>query len=99
MPRWASRITLEVTDVRVERLHEITDEDARAEGVAKFFDTLPSIGRTQTLTTGECAADAEYRSGFALLWDEINGDRALWKANPWVWRVGFRVLPQIGASA
>jgi hypothetical protein len=90
MTRWASRITLEVTDVRVERLLAITEEDARAEGVDPFFKRFPEIGRGQCLTTGERAADAEHRASFAVLWDELNGDRALWKSNPWVWVVGFR---------
>ena len=91
MPRWASRITLEVVSVRAERLHDIAEEDARAEGVRPFFETLgPTISREQTITTGERAADAEHRAGFALLWDELNEGRATWKSNPWVWRVEFR---------
>jgi hypothetical protein len=99
MPRWASRITLEVVSVRVERLHEITDEDAAREGVRPFFETMAGIGRAQRLTTGELAADAEYRAGFAVLWDEINGDRALWIKNPWVWRVEFKRIEQARSEA
>jgi hypothetical protein len=97
MPRWASRITLEVVSARVERLLAIDEEDAIREGVRPFFETLPSIGREQCLTTGERATDAEHRAGFALLWDELNGDRANWKSNPWVWRVAFRRVTQGGA--
>lgn len=100
MPRWASRIDLEVTAIRVERLQDITEEDARAEGVEPFFKRFPSIGRDQCLATGERAADAEHRAAFAVLWDEINGERevggkpALWISNPWVWVVSFkRVRP------
>lgn len=70
MPRWASRITLEVVSVRVERLHSIDDADALREGVHG----------------GSLTSDAE---AFAHLWDEINGDRAPWSSNPWVWRVEF----------
>lgn len=78
MPRWASRITLEIISVRVERLQEITEEDARAEGVAAMMV--------------ECRPDAHepHRGLFAILWDQINGKRAPWVSNPWVWRVEFR---------
>lgn len=90
MPRAASRITLLVERVRVERLQDITEEDARAEGVEPFFDRFPMFTRDQCITTGERAIDAPYRASFAVLWDEINGDRALWKSNPWVWCIMFR---------
>ena len=87
MPRWASRITLELTGVRVERLNEITEEDAEAEGATPWeFDP------DQPLTTGERAGDSPHRSGFAYLWDCINEDRATWKSNPWVWVEGFRLV-------
>jgi len=90
MPRWASRILLEIVSVRVEPLLDITDEDAQREGVEKFFTRFTHIGRDQRLTTRELASEAEYRASFACLWDEINGDRALWNTNPWVWRVEFK---------
>lgn len=73
MPRWASRLTLRVTSVRVERLHAISEDDARAEGV-------------QTLDPRTSAASA--RECFADLWSEISG-RESWDANPWVWVVSF----------
>jgi uncharacterized protein YhfF len=57
--------------VRVERLQEITEEDARAEGCGD-----PPFGTR--------------RETFAILWDAINGKRAPWESNPWVWRVEFR---------
>jgi hypothetical protein len=89
MPRWASRITLEVTDVRVERLQDISEEDAIAEGVERF----ESIGPDQRLPgTGERFGDAPYRCAYACLWDEINGAGS-WKLNPWVWVVSFRRMP------
>lgn len=90
LPRWASRILLEVTDVRVERLQAITEDDARAEGVEPFFARFQEIGRDQRITTGELAADGEHRASFACTWDEIYGDGASWKSNPWVWRIGFK---------
>lgn len=94
MPRKVSRILLEIVNVRIERLLDITDEDAKREGVRPFFEALPNIGREQHITTGELAADAEYRAGFALLWDELNADRATWKSNPYVWRVEFKRVEQ-----
>jgi hypothetical protein len=94
MPRWASRITLEVTSVRVERVQDISEADARAEGVRPFFEAYEHIGRDQRICTGEYARDAPYRASYACLWDEINGDRALWSSNPWVWVVEFQVQPR-----
>lgn len=80
MPRALSRITLEITGVRVERLQDISEADATAEGVAEW-------------ARGACAADNPYDLGpvgyFELLWSSING-RASWDANPWVWVVEFK---------
>lgn len=92
MSRKQSRLQLEVWRVRVQRLHEITEDDAKREGVTPFFTQFPEIGRDQKLTTGEYARDAEHRAAFAVLWDELNGKRALWITNPWVWAVDFRVV-------
>jgi hypothetical protein len=82
MPRWASRITLRITDVRVERLHDISEEDAKAEG-ADFVDykieSRPGLGT--------------YKEGFTRLWRDINGFASLIE-NPWVWALSFeRVKP------
>jgi hypothetical protein len=90
MPRWASRITLEVVSVRVERLQEITEEDARAEGVrpsdaAVVFQNDASGRPHQRSDMG-----MTHLGAFAILWDKINGKRAPWVSNPWVWRVEFR---------
>jgi hypothetical protein len=92
MPRELSRITLEVTAVRVERLQSISEEDARAEGVPSFFERFTCIGRDQCLTSGELCAESPYRASFAVLWDELNGDRAVWKSNAFVWVIGFRLV-------
>jgi hypothetical protein len=88
MPRWASRITLEITDVRVERLQGISEEDAIAEGAEPW-----QFGPEQCLTSGERGALSPYRSGYACLWDDINADRATWYSNPWVWALTFREVP------
>lgn len=85
MPRWASRITLEVTGVRVERLHEISEDDALDEGVVGLdvcgFKYGDERGCQHQRTT--CA-----RCIYALLWDSIHGFNA-WNKNPRVWVVSF----------
>lgn len=93
MPRWASRLSLEVTQVRVERLWAINEDDARAEGVELVDDP-----RAKCVRMGEAAA-RPYRYEFRRLWESINGKRegASWSANPWLWVVGFQPL-YVGAA-
>lgn len=74
MPRWASRITLKVTSVRVERLNDISEDDAISEGVKPY---------TVRDYTG---FDLSHQEGFAQLWQSIYGN---WDANPWVWVIEF----------
>jgi hypothetical protein len=83
LPRWASRITLEVAEVRAERLQSITEADARAEGV-----TRKPMGID--MDTGAPLELEPARAAFAALWDSINGKRAPWTENPWIWVVSFR---------
>ena len=84
MPRWASRLTLEITGVRVERLQAISEADAIAEGVT----AVSSGGVTLFTTTGvNCFQTA--KDAYAALWESINGPGS-WDANPWVWVVEFR---------
>lgn len=90
MPWWASRITLVVVDVRVERLHEINEEDARAEGIERLGG-----GWRDYLRDGEAYVTGV--GSFASLWESIN-DPGSWVANPWVWRVEFRRLSDGGAA-
>jgi hypothetical protein len=85
MPRWASRITLEITSVRVERLQAISEADARAEGVE--YD--PGEGGTFHVSgLGHCCSDSAADS-FRKLWESINGAES-WGANPWVWAITFK---------
>ena len=85
MPRWASRLTLEVTGVRVERLQEIKRRDAIAEGV----DDNDSIN------VGRKIANEKVRMRFAILWDSINSKRGYdWDSNPWVWVVEFKTVKE-----
>lgn len=76
MPRWASRILLEITDVRVERLHDMSEADAKAEDAtpAKYKITPP---------------EAVYRVGFGDIWRSIYGQDN-WLSNPWVWVIEFK---------
>jgi hypothetical protein len=81
MPRWASRITLVITGVRVERLQDISEADARAEGVEPIA------------THSRPGAIATCYGAYSLLWDAINGDGA-WDANPWVWAIDFKRITE-----
>ncbi len=98
MPRAASRLDLDVTGVRVERLQDITEEDVIAEGVqlAVTEEGRPLIAALTPYQPGKPIRDwtiADYwRSEYACLWDAINGKRAGadWASNPWVWVVSFK---------
>ena len=82
MPRWASRIMLEITDVRVERLQDISAADAQAEGIVPDGD-----GGWHLADTRHYMGDPI--SSYASLWEYINGPDS-WEANPWVWVIEFR---------
>lgn len=88
MPRWASRILLEITAVRVERLQDISEEQALAEGV----HGEPCDHARQACSDIGCWGDTA-NGAFGFLWEQLNGAGA-WQANPWVWVVEFkRVTP------
>ena len=89
MPRWASRITLEVTGVRVERLQDISEEDAKAEGAAHRIAPGGDLSAVFDALPGEEAAPIGYQAHFRDLWESINGAES-WAADPWVWVVSFR---------
>ncbi len=86
MPRCASRITLEITGVRVERLQDILEEDAKAEGLSFVADGCARFG-VEGLASSWCDCPV---TAYAALWESINGPGS-WDANPWVWAVQFRV--------
>jgi len=82
MPRWASRISLEIINIRVERVQEITERDARDEGVEH-----PNIAVSPPSTY------SDYKHKFKLLWDSINAKHGCgWDINPWVWAIEFKKL-------
>jgi len=91
MPRWASRITLGITSIRIERVQDISNSDAKAEG-APVIST--SWGHLSEKEVSELQAGT-YRCAFANLWNSINGKPRAdgidvsWEANPWVWVVFF----------
>lgn len=78
MPRWASRLALEIVNVRVERLQDISEEDAKSEGV--------------TIAPGDIQSpdSRSYRGAFAFLWNQINSERGSWSDNPYTWVISFR---------
>jgi hypothetical protein len=80
MPHWASRITIEITNIRVERLQDITETDAKSEGVTPN----QHIASDRYWPT--------YKDKFEELWDSINAKRGYsWESNPWVWVISFRL--------
>lgn len=83
MPRWASRITLEITNIRVERLQDISDEDAKAEGAPDYEEGVdappPDDGEYKW----------SYQRSFQNVWDSIYKN---WSENPWVWAIEFKVI-------
>ena len=89
MPRWASRITLAITDVRVELLNDISEADARSEGIqvlplqseddpSAWWQSSPGVNQERTA-----------RASFRGLWNFINRKKNPWESNPWVWVVSF----------
>ena len=88
MPRWANRITLEITCVRVERLNSISQEDAQAEG-------MELTGWRPTYSDPDSGGEVwTPYDNFAQLWESIYGEES-WKANPWVWVIEFKVVPNV----
>ena len=89
MPRWASRITLEVTGVRVERLQDISEADAIAEGVHPAGVCLPGDDTSAFSRIGRVCNASFPVARYAALWESINGVGA-WGKNPLVWVIEFR---------
>jgi hypothetical protein len=84
MPRRLSRITLELTDVRVERLEKINHEDVLAEGIDRCNSSSVIMARER----------------YQLLWNSLNSKRGYgWESNPWVWVLSFRRVEQQAVAA
>ena len=102
MPRWASRLTLRVTGIRVERAQSISEADAIAEGMAHYWKEMDYAASQAIEHRWDDAARAygyektppDYRGLYAVLWDQINGKRAPFASNPWTWVIDVeRVTP------
>lgn len=104
MPRWASRITLEITGVRVEKLQQISEADAISEGIERIKSGLAAGGWYRYNLPGdspvlvECGKAGKCptafpRLAYEALWESINGAGS-WNENPWVWVVEFKRVQQ-----
>lgn len=95
MPRWASRITLEITDIRVERVQEISEADAICEGCRADEDPY----WRPTYSDPDSGGNPSARRSYEYLWDTINGKRNrgeyAWVKNPWVWVIDFWRLDDV----
>jgi hypothetical protein len=98
------RVSLDVAGIRVERLKNISEEDALAEGVKPLGDIGcpcgdmeiedPAPDHLPGCRWGDVDIDPDeepYRAGYRVLWDKINGKRAPWSSNPWVWVIDFTI--------
>ncbi|WP_444934942.1 hypothetical protein [Microbulbifer sp. JTAC008] len=94
MPRWASRICLEITNVRIERIQDINGDDANAEGIQSWIDSFkarPTYHQNSNLGGYPVTA-------FSRMWKSIYGDHS-WDQNPWVWVIEFRRVEQQAEAA
>jgi len=82
MPRWVSRLTLKISDVRVERVQDITEEDAKSEGV-------PKLAMDEDRKFYQLKNEGSYRTGFAGVWNHIYSS---WDDNPYIWAASFDVI-------
>ena len=88
MPRWASRITLEIVNVQAERVQNISNDDAKAEGVIPEWDDFD-----HNSLHADYDGEQAYRMAFERLWDSINAKRGVgWDANPHVWVIEFKAV-------
>ena len=87
MPKELARIWLEITGVRLERIQDISEADALAEGARFELASIDSV---------RIGATASFLSGFRNIWESTGGD---WAANPWVWAIDFKVLSTTGRPA
>ena len=99
MPKDAARIWLRITNIRVERLKNITHEDALAEGILDFGDgTYKNYFKNKGLRTQDGVECILPIASFQSLWCSINGNES-WEANPWVWVIEYEVLSTTGFNA
>ena len=99
MPRWASRILLEIIDIRVERLQDISEADALKEGIRNYnfeMEDSPDTYVGYTHLQKDDGKSTLYKTpaiAFERLWDTLNAKKGYqWSSNPWVWVVEFKVV-------
>lgn len=98
MPRFASRILLEITDIRVERLNDISEADAVKEGIKEFRincsrDGIKTAYRDYSDVHNDVVTLNNPTASFRTLWDTLNEKKGYpWASNPWVWVVEFKVV-------
>lgn len=102
MPRWASRITLEITEIKVERLQDMDNDNAINEGINKYwvnyedgggYWNVPACWKNPDGKIIKQIQTEDIIEAFANLWDSINKKRGYsWESNPWVWVINFRVV-------
>ena len=91
MPRWASRITLEIVNIRVERVQDISEEDCKSEGIKDLIVGVTFSDKKINLSQ---ELGLSYRDRYKYLWNSINAKRGYgWDVNPYVWVIEFKVLP------
>jgi hypothetical protein len=91
MPRWASRIDLEIIGIRVERLQDISEADAIAEGIIRH-GVCSNTGLFHNYIDSSTGF-IDPRDSYQSLWQSINGQES-WEANPWVWVIEFKKLEE-----
>lgn len=103
MPRWASRLTLTLTDVRVERVQEISEKDVAADGIEVEFHAPGSYGISDPCATGTVTLPGGTQvwstalECYRRLWDSLNAKRGYgWDVNPWVWVLSFLMVTSNG---
>lgn len=94
MPRWASRLTLEITDLGVERVQDISKQDALAEGIEALKDQFNGcFVVAEEIGKGGGMSGTTAKECFQRIWDSINAKRGYgWDVNPWVWVISFKQL-------
>lgn len=94
IPRWASRINLEVTDVIIQRLQDISEDDAIAEGVGFGWQMNAGWPDYKHIKDRVCTMTQDTaKASYATLWNSINTKRGYsWESNPWVWAVNFKKI-------
>lgn len=101
MPRPIARIFLEITDIRAQRLQDISEDDAKAEGVEptiftqKDIDDTPAESEEGQLLRFLGPGQITAKFNFQMNWDEVNGNHAPWNSNPWVWVITFKSVEDI----